>query len=405
LKIIYLTIKTTKKCGPTFDLIEFKNDSRLGCQRTLSFFYIKKFEFKFFLDLQMTYSYQSKLLYQQNQLPIFQNRMYENSEQARNCPTGDVLLVENQSTGLIFNQAFDPDVMLYDEHYQNEQSVSPLFLDHLNAVSIVLDRHLRNETIVEVGCGKGAFLELLLTKGFNITGFDPTYEGENPRIRKHYFSENSNIQAKGLILRHVLEHIQDPYQFLLKLSAANSYQGLIYIEVPCFDWICKKSAWFDIFYEHVNYFRVSDFFRMFGSVIDSGHLFGGQYLYVLGDLSTLKPPVFKENNAAEFPINLRPTFAHESTAIGSDVVIWGGASKGVIFALLSARAGRPVKAVIDINPAKQGKYLAGTGLLVQSPQSVLPSLKPGTTIYVMNSNYLAEIQHMSGNNFNCICID
>src|SRR3546814_9608010 len=61
----------------------------------------------------------------------------------------------------------------------------------------------------------------------------------------------------------------------------------IYIEVPCFDWIVEHSAWFDVFYEHVNYFRLADLRAMFGTVHEAGHLFGGQYLYIVADLSTL----------------------------------------------------------------------------------------------------------------------
>jgi len=85
--------------------------------------------------------------------------------------------------------------------------------------------------------------------------------------------------------------------------------------------------------------------------------------------------------------------------------IWGGASKGVIFALLKARMGAPVTCIIDINPAKQGKYLPMTGLRVQSPEEALSSLPNGATIFVMNSNYLQEIKQMSGNAFNYIGID
>ena len=61
--------------------------------------------------------------------------------------------------------------------------------------------------------------------------------------------------------------------------------------------------------------------------------------------------------------------------------------------------------VIDINPAKQGKFLPATGLKVQSPDYALPNLAFGASIWVMNSNYIDEIKNMSGNNFNLICID
>ncbi|MFZ1179571.1 MAG: hypothetical protein WAO15_25630 [Mycobacterium sp.] len=38
--------------------------------------------------------------------------------------------------------------------------------------------------LVEVGCGKAYFLELLQSRGCSITGFDPTYEGENPAVQR-----------------------------------------------------------------------------------------------------------------------------------------------------------------------------------------------------------------------------
>ena len=60
---------------------------------------------------------------------------------------------------------------------------------------------------------------------------------------------------------------------------------------------------------------------------------------------------------------------------------------------------------IDINPAKQGKYLAATGLEVLSPPKALVILPSGSTVYVMNSNYIEEIKCMSNNAFNYIEVD
>jgi hypothetical protein len=73
--------------------------------------------------------------------------------------------------------------------------------------------------------------------------------------------------------------------------------------------------------------------------------------------------------------------------------------------LLAARAGHAVRTVIDINPAKQDRYLPATGLLVQSPQQALEQLPAGAAIYVMNSNYLEEIKKMSNNAYTYIGVD
>ncbi len=69
------------------------------------------------------------------------------------------------------------------------------------------------------------------------------------------------------------------------------------------------------------------------------------------------------------------------------------------------RLGKPVQAIIDINPAKHGKYAAVTGIQIQSPETALPMLPEDTTIFIMNSNYSNEIKEMSGNAYKYITID
>ena len=147
-------------------------------------------------------------LYSQKNFPIFQNLLFDSEREAKACPTGDIRLLEDSKTGLVYNAAFDPQRMDYDGGYQNEQAHSPMFQDHLEEVSDIIRRTLGKTNLVEVGCGKGYFLEMLSKNGFSITGFDPAYEGDNPCIKKQYFQHDTGMRADGLILRHVLEHIK-----------------------------------------------------------------------------------------------------------------------------------------------------------------------------------------------------
>lgn len=80
-------------------------------------------------------------------------------------------------------------------------------------------------------------------------------------------------------------------------------------------------------------------------------------------------------------------------------VVWGAASKGVLFALHLQRHGCLLNFAIDINPAKQNKYLPVTGLPVLSPESASEELRPGDIIFVMNPNYLDEIRQQGGSNY------
>jgi hypothetical protein len=347
-------------------------------------------------------------LYRAESIPVFQNKMFEAKADALVCPKGDVVLVQDMSSGLIFNSAFDAGLIEYDADYQNEQACSGIFQLHLDAVTKILNRNFNGKTLIEVGCGKGYFLNHLRAFGFQITGIDPAYEGDNPHVIKSRFEPGLGLTADGIVLRHVLEHIPDPVGFLSSIAYANGGEGgNIYIEVPCFDWICRQSAWFDIFYEHVNYFKLSDFWRMFGTVHEAGHFFGGQYLYVVADLATLREPRLESGDAVNFPDNFLcgiQDFASPAN-IQCRKAIWGAASKGAIFAIYMKRRGIDLDFAIDINPAKQGKYLGGSGLRVLSPEEAFCNLKQGDNVFIMNSNYFDEIVALSGNKFNYLPVD
>jgi SAM-dependent methyltransferase len=346
-------------------------------------------------------------LFRAEGLPVLQNRVFATAAEALASRTGDVVLVQSADTGLIFNSAFDPDRLEYDRNYQNEQACSGVFKSHLDAVTAIIHRHFHGRPMIEVGCGKGYFLDHLQARGYDVTGIDPAYEGNNPRVVKARFERGLGLSADAVILRHVLEHMPDPLAFLASIAQANGGKGAIYIEVPCFDWICSRRAWFDIFYEHVNYFRMTDLQRMFGTVLESGHAFGGQYLYLVADLSSLRRPRFAPNDALDFPADFLQGI-QRSASIARERernAVWGAASKGVVFAVYMRRAAAGLEFAIDINPVKHGKYLAGSGLRVLPPEEAMRLLQAGDNIFVMNSNYLDEIVAQSGNRYHYCKVD
>jgi SAM-dependent methyltransferase len=347
-------------------------------------------------------------LFRVEAIPVYQNKMFGTCETARHCPVGDVVLVQDTDTGLVFNDAYDPDRLSYDQTYQNEQGLSLTFQQHMNEVLEKVDRNFLGERILEVGCGKGTFLDLVRQRGHDALGVDPAYEGDAAYIHKHHFDATLEIKAGGVILRHVLEHIPQPLEFLASIAAANGGQGKIYIEVPCLDWILQHRAWFDIFYEHVNYFRLPDLKRMFRTVHEAGHLFGGQYIYVVADLDSLRAPgdaglpesvVFPNDFLSE----IDDLAGANSNAITR--AIWGAAAKGVMFSHHLLARGLQLDFAIDINPAKQGKFLAGSALPVLSPEIGLSRLTAGDDVFVMNSNYLNEISSLGGAKLNYIPVD
>src|SRR5260221_2951478 len=129
-------------------------------------------------------------VFRQKKVPIFQNKVYTSFEEALVAETGDVELVQSPISGFVFNKTFTPHKMNYDVHYQNEQSNSNFFKNHLQSVlKLLISFGIENKKVIEVGCGKGTFFEMMLKEKIDCWGFDPTYEGNNERIKKENFDE------------------------------------------------------------------------------------------------------------------------------------------------------------------------------------------------------------------------
>jgi hypothetical protein len=43
------------------------------------------------------------------------------------CARGNICIIEDQATGLIYHEAFCPELMAYETHYNNEQGMSAIF--------------------------------------------------------------------------------------------------------------------------------------------------------------------------------------------------------------------------------------------------------------------------------------
>ena len=336
-------------------------------------------------------------LYSVLNAPAFQNKVYPTKGIAESVPCGNICLSFCEDCGFVWNATFDPSLLEYDEHYQNEQGYSPMFQSHLQNVCDILLPHISPKAhVVEIGCGKATFLRKLGELGYTVHGYDPAYEGTDTRIVKEYYSretvsQHSFGEADLIILRHVLEHIPDPLQFLQSIAEANNYHGLLYIEIPDFRWIVEKNAFYDVFFEHCNYFSLQALTGLFSKIIHCGTFFGDQYCYVIARLADLRVPSVGTHRL------LSPPTLHFETCVSAwkDVVcagsfvIWGAGAKGATFLREIDPARQTILAVVDINPKKQGKYMPKTAHPIITPEDLHNLTISG--LIIMNENYLEEI--------------
>lgn len=340
--------------------------------------------------------------------PVLNQNLYNTFEEAINCISGDILLEQNTSNGIISNTVFNPNLIVYDSNYACDQSTSKMFKEHLFTVEKIIDKYFYNLQVIEIGCGKGFFVNQLEKKGYKIHGYDTTYVGSNKNITNKYFDSKSKVKGDALILRHVLEHIPNPIEFLTNLKHDNNHRGIIYIEVPCFDWILENKTFYDIGYEHVNYFRKEDFKNIFENIFEIGNIFNGQYIYLVADLSSIRDQTefnyTKVSMPDDFNLGIENTakyFAPNSNVIS---MIWGAAGKGAQYSvyLKNNYTDFNVKYAVDLNVEKQNKFLPISGTEVISPDLALNILSKESNIIIMNPIYESEIRDLTQNMFNYI---
>lgn len=350
-------------------------------------------------------------------VPVLANRLYDESCTAQAAPTGRTRLVLCPTCGHIWNAAFAPELVQYDEGYENSLHFSGVFTSFADELSqrLVERFDLRGRTLVEIGSGQGDFLRQLCRLGDNRgIGFDPSYSGgadEAATDRPVSFvpslfpTADTVLEADFVYARHVLEHLGDPRTVLagVRRSLGDRDCGL-YVEVPDGRHLLAVPALWDLVYEHPAHFTASSLTRLvvdagFG-VEDVGTSFGGQFLHLDGGT---RLPRGQQRGVPEGLVEEAGSFASRVQAAasawdgflaaaherGEGVVVWGAGSKGTTFLNIVPAAGRAVAAIVDINPRKHGRFVPGSGHEVVSPEALV-GVNPDWVL-VMNPLYLGEV--------------
>jgi SAM-dependent methyltransferase len=351
-------------------------------------------------------------------VPVHVGVLWPSAEAARQCPRGFIRLAFCTNCGFLFNATFDEGLVDYGLSYDNALHFSSVFQEYeLDLAQRLVERYqLYKKLIVEIGCGSAHFLGLLSQLGDNRgLGFDPSHEPEQldelamgrVEVRRQLFDEASAAAGASLLCaRHLLEHIAEPRKLLESLRRSlEGGSAILYFEVPNALLILERLSVWDLMYEHCGYFTSGSLERIFGTtgfeVIEVAETYGGQFVGIEARVANTHSVEMAPAELAHMS-SLVAAFSDHFEGMrrvwnerlvqfgdqGKKVVVWGAGGKGVSFMNFLGEAHR-VDSLVDVNPRKQGMYLAGTGHEILAPEALIDRLPD--VVVVMNPLYEDEI--------------
>ncbi|MDN2566905.1 class I SAM-dependent methyltransferase [Aquibium sp. A9E412] len=341
-----------------------------------------------------------------DRVPLLQNAVVPTREAALAFPTGRLDMRACRRCGFVWNAAFEPARIAYDSTYDNSVQASAVYRAHQEAMVRRLLDVPGPLHVLEVGCGAGEFLAMLDASGrlASAIGYDPAWIGQRSfgphiTVRAEPFTPASAAavppQINVVCSRHTIEHIAAPRGFVSAMAELAVQRDIrLFLETPDVTWILENAAFEDLFYEHCSLFAPGAMRRLlaaFGLAATCSPVYGGQYMWVEATRGRAEPEAapdpglvsrFRARAAAE-----RTAWQERVRVLGrrGPVAIWGAASKGVTFALLT----QGLAMAIDLNRAKQGAFLPVTALPIVSPQAARDA--GVVAVVVMNPNYETEI--------------
>jgi len=230
--------------------------------------------------------------------------------------------------------------------------------------------------ILEVGSGRGDFVDLLRSWGFQAEGLESEPPPESgSHIHRGYFPETRLSKKYDLIVcNNFLEHHPSPRLFLQSVNGHLEQSGLFYVSVPRYEYLYDKSCFYELIPDHLSYFTEEslinllrnagfDILKYYTKNLENDHVV----------FCRKRNPLNISSKVSEFESivgNLADFMECQSKA-GKSVSVWGAGHRTLT--LLSMVKNTYVVSIVDSAPFKQGKFSPITGIPIVSPEEFFKS--------------------------------
>jgi hypothetical protein len=298
--------------------------------------------------------------------------------------------------GHVYNRDFSYDKVPYSDKPNLMYNQGTLWKEHLNAtIGQIIDRLPPNATVIEVGAGDGHFIKAIASKRpeGRYIAFDPNGAMSANQGQVEFFAElflpaihMAQFKPDLIICRHMLEHLENPLEFVQALSFATQWENLdtaLFIEVPCIDRVFTTGRTVDFFYEHNSHFTSESLSRMLSranakiELLECGYEDEVVYAYahLAGSASARHHAVDLARQSVHFYTRAQRNDQQVQRQIqklkGKTVAFWGGTGKAATFINRYGANEADFPIVVDSDMGKVGTYVPGTGQEIRSPQYLL----------------------------------
>jgi 2-polyprenyl-3-methyl-5-hydroxy-6-metoxy-1,4-benzoquinol methylase len=321
--------------------------------------------------------------------------------------TGSTLnVVQCSSCGLI--QLDNPPVSYYKEVIRASAFSKEMREFRLEQFRLWVDKYkLENKKILEVGCGKGEYLEILTKSRVNASGLEyskksVSYCKEKSLSVTQGFLGDENLELPnkpydGFVCLSFMEHWPNPNKTLQSLRQDLLDGAIGIIEVPNFDMILNNGLYSEFISDHLMYFtkETLSFILQFNGfeVFECESIW---HDYILSAVVRKKARTnldFFEGFRDKVKKDLNK-FINQFP--NKKVAVWGAGHQALAVISLS-EIGNKIKYIVDSATFKQGKYTPASHIKIVSEGELINS--PVDAVIIMAGSYSDEILRVMKNQY------
>ena len=324
---------------------------------------------------------------------------------------------------------------LFNDEYAYFSSFSAAWLEHSRAYTdLVVERFGINKDsfVVEVASNDGYLLQFFKDRSIPCLGIEPTSSTASAARLKgidtleKFFGIDlatelveSGKRANLMAANNVLAHVPEINDFVTGFQILLADDGVATFEFPHLMKLIAEHQFDTIYHEHFSYLSfttVCDIFekcgltvfdvqdlsthggslRVFAQRTDTGRHSVAESVSDLKELERslgMKSQAFYEGfqNVADRVKDDFVDFLIDAKRQGKSVFAYGAAAKGNTLLNYAGVRGDLISAVVDRNPAKQGKFLPGSRIPIVS-ENELKTSKPDFVV-ILPWNLRTEVMH------------